>query len=181
MKLKFTLLAAIALGSTSAEAADHCRATVLQNVHPMEYESETVRRGETVEAVTQLTRDRRTGRTYYCSHGGYCLPTHVMIAGRRVPALRLLNCRIDMAHAAGDANETTYETVMDSRRNSAATLRLDDVDNQLLDLGMCSACAGYAAYAYVHRPNSPCGVLVRQALAGDRAARRRLMDDVCSL
>ena len=183
MKLRIAMLAAFAWGSSlaPAEAADLCRARVLRNVHPMEYDAETIRRGETVDAVTQLMRDNRAGRAYYCSHGGYCLPTHVMIGGRRVPALRLLNCTVDMAHPYVDADTIYYELVMDRRRNSAATLRFDAIDNRLLDIGMCSACAWNAAYAYIHRPNSLCGVLVRRALAGSPAARRRLtIDDACA-
>lgn len=183
MKAKIAVLAGLAWVSTSvsAEAADLCRARVLRDIHPMEYDAETIRRGETVDAVTQFMRDHRTGRTFFCSHGGYCLPTYAMIGGRRVPAMRLLNCTVDMAHPYTDAEETSYETVMDRRRNSAATMRLDEVDNRLLAIGMCSACAWNAAYTYTRRPNSPCGVLVRRALAGNSAARRRLViDDACS-
>ena len=183
MKIKIAMLAAIIGLATSANAADLCRAVALQDVRA---NGDTIpyglRRGEIITAVTQLTTDRRTGITSICSHGGGCYPATVVIGGRRVPTLRMLNCSWDMAHPGRYGDETIYSSVVDRRRNSARALREDDVDNALLEMGLCSACAGNAAAWYARRPTSPCGIRVRQALEGNPIARRRLLnsEDACT-
>lgn len=168
--------AAIALLPSSAFAADICRATVVHSVRANEEPNSILRPGSINTAIAQFTRDRRTGVTSYCSHGGYCYPTHVIVRGRRVEAQRLLNCSVDMAHPVRSGDKTIYALTVDRQRNSPQALRIDDANNRLLEMGMCSACAGTAAEAYVRRPTSACGTLTRQALEGNPIARRRLVD-----
>lgn len=46
--------------------------------------------------------------------------------------------------------------------------------NKLGDIGLSSAGAGNAASYYADKPNSECGKLVKSALAGDRAAIKKI-------
>jgi hypothetical protein len=57
-----------------------------------------------------------------------------------------------------------------------AALRIEDIGNKLLDLGMCSACAGNAACFYVEKPASRTARLVRQALEGNPLAIKKLTE-----
>lgn len=36
-----------------------------------------IRKGDKDEAITQFRVNTKTGRTSYCSHGGYCYPAHI--------------------------------------------------------------------------------------------------------
>jgi hypothetical protein len=72
--------------------------------------------------------------------------------------------------------ETIYAVEVDRSKNSAASLRLDDVANRFLELGVCPPCAGNAAWFYVNKPQSTCGILARQALEGTPGALEKLQD-----
>jgi hypothetical protein len=54
-------------------------------------------------------------------------------------------------------------------------LRLDDLDNKFLEMGVCSACAGNVAMFYVKKPTSPCARLAKQALEGNPVATDKLV------
>ena len=73
-----------------ASAADICEAVALRDVPAEESPNSILRRGEIDGAVTQYQLNKKTGRSLFCSHGGYCYPTFVIENGRKVEALREL-------------------------------------------------------------------------------------------
>lgn len=79
-----------------------------------------------------------------------------------------------------DEEYTFYEVDIDRSKNSASDLRYDDLDNQLLNLGLCSACASNAPMT-LKKPKSKCGKLVKAALEGNRKALEAIKDgpDYC--
>ena len=91
-------------------------------------------------------------------------------------AQQLTNCAVNFARPGfvDDSEIVYYLTVLRSK-NSSVALRYEDVDNQLLDMGVSSAGAGTAADAYVRRPGSACGQLTKRALEGNPVARRQLI------
>jgi hypothetical protein len=95
------------------------------------------------------------------------------VNGQKVEALLLTNCKIGAIEPAIPGitdDNTSYALEVDRSRNSAAALMYDDLDNALLALGMCSACAGNAADIYMKQPDSPCASTVANAIAGDKEA-----------
>lgn len=176
MLKRFAFIMLAFFAPVSASAADLCRALALRDVAASEDSSFVIPRGEHLESVTQFRRDFATGRTLFCSHGGYCYPTHVYIRGEAVEALRLVNCTVG-AEDSRDEEGAIFAVVVDRERNDPEALRFDDIENQLLDFGACSACADNATQHYLRRPQGQCGILVRQALEGNPLARRRLADD----
>ena len=175
MIVRSALTAAAALAAPGVcHAADLCKGTALRDF-ANDGGGYTFKRGERIEAITQyVVRGRGDS---YCSHGGGCYPAHVVVGGRRVPTLALTNCSVDRHNPERAGGETMYPLVVDPRRNTAFDLKYDRTDNALLDLGLCSACASNAAYAYVRRPRSTCGRTVGMALAGNKRARRDLAGD----
>ncbi|MBB3941721.1 hypothetical protein GGR39_003402 [Novosphingobium fluoreni] len=177
----FAVLFILLLGGNSApaNAADICNAVALIDI-PEATTGYGLKKGEIDEAVTQYNVDRN-GDGQFCSHGGGCYPRYIVVDGRKVEALRLTNCKIGAAEPpiAGlpDDDTTIYGIDVDRSKNSAADLKSDDVDNALLNLGMCSACASNAAYLYIHSPASKCGSKVADALAGDKSAIDALQTD----
>lgn len=156
---------ALALALTSASldgssAADICKALALRDVPAYP-------RGATVEAVTQYVVEKQTGKTSFCQHGGGCYPSE---------ALRLINCTVGELNS-DDGYELIYYLDVDRSKNSKEDLRIDDVDNRLLEMGLCSACAGNVAMFYVKRPNSPCALLAKGALEGNPLAVDKLLKD----
>jgi hypothetical protein len=145
-------------------------------VAAIESPDSVIPRGDYDEAITQYNVNKQTKMTSFCSHGGYCYPTHVFINGQKQEALRLVNCKVGVK-AFEDADEISYEVDVDRARNSAATLRADDVENRFLEMGLCSACANNIAAFYVRKPNSTCGRLAKQALEGNPVAVAKLRDD----
>jgi hypothetical protein len=65
-----------------------------QDVRAIEAPQAIIKRGEYDGSITQYRVDKKTGETSFCSHGGYCFPTHVMQRGKKIEALRLTNCTI---------------------------------------------------------------------------------------
>jgi len=167
----------LAAGIPHAWAADLCRAVVLHDVHAIEAPGSVLRRGEYDTAITQYSVAKATGVAAFCSHGGHCYPTHVVEGGRRIEALRLTNCRVGASVAYEDSEETIY--ALDVIRSAVAPndLKVDDLDNRLIELGLCSACAGNAAWLYVHAPNSRCAQVTRKALEGNPDALAELKAD----
>ncbi len=132
------------------------------------------KKGEMVRAVTQYRINKKTGEAVFCQHGGSCYPRYLIVDGQNVEALRLTNCKIG-ARWASDIpgvidEDVMYSVDVDRSRNSAEVLKYNDLDNALLALGMCSACAGNAAHIYMEQPQSRCGSTVANALAGDKGA-----------
>ena len=166
----------LAAGPAPARAADICRAIVLHDVAALENPQAILRRGTYDTAITQYRVDK-AGVASFCSHGGLCYPTHAVEDGHKIEALRLTNCRITTRKAYEDSDETVYE--LDVIRSAVAPvdLKVDDLDNRLLKLGLCSACADNAAWLSVHKPKSRCAQLTRKALAGNPAALAELKDD----
>ena len=176
MLSRWPLIIAALIFPSSALAEDLCRAEALRDVGALEDSSSVMQRGGVQSAVTQFRREIATGRTSFCSHGGYCYPTHVYIGDQRVEAMRLVNCNVG-AEAFRDEEMVVYSVEVDRARNDPTALRFDDIENQLIAFGVCMACADNATQHYIRRPQGQCGVLVRQALEGDPSARRRLADN----
>lgn len=172
----------LALMTSSAFGADLCKAVALRDVPAIESPASIIPKGGIDAAITQYRVEKATGIASFCSHGGYCYPTHVFINGRKVEALRLTNCKIGKRDPFPDKEYTFYDVDVDRSKNSASDLRYDDLDNQLLTLGLCSACASNAAMTYLKKPKSKCGRLVKAALEGNRKALEAIKDgpDYCN-
>ena len=159
-----------------AFANDICRAIALRDVAAIQAPDSVIPRGGYDDAITQYNINKQTKMTSFCSHGGYCYPTHIYINGQKQEALRLMNCKVG-TKAFEDTEEVSYSVDVDRSRNSAATLRESDVSQRLLDMGLCSACASNATAFYVRKPTSACGRLARQALEGNPVAADKLRED----
>ena len=157
-------------------AADSCKAIALRDVPALEDPSSILRRGEYDTGITQYRVSKQTGLASLCSHGGYCYPTHVFVDGIKVKVLRLTNCKVGKKDYE-NSEEYFYDVDVIRSAVNAVDLRRDDVDNKLVGMGLCSACAANAAQHYVHRPRSKCGRLVKAALEGSSAALKRLKRD----
>ena len=134
------------------------------------------RQGHQLRAVTALEVNPVTGGAAICSHGGGCVP-----AGS-VQALtyRLTNCTFDFSQPHRlDADTLTYSAVVNRSANPPEALKMDDVEDRLIELGFCSACAGNLAYRYVKTPQSYCARLVRQTLEGNPTTLAMLEDASC--
>jgi hypothetical protein len=67
-----------------------------------------LKRGESIDVVTQYNVNKKTGVTSICSHGGGCYPAE---------ALRLTNCIVDKSKAAyEDGDERSYGLTLYGRR-----------------------------------------------------------------
>ena len=88
--------------------------------------------------------------------------------------MKLMNCQVGRKFS-DDGDEMLYSVDVVRDKNSEEALRIDDLDNKLLEMGLCSACAGNAATYYIKRPESPCGRLTRKALEGNPAATSELL------
>ncbi len=170
----------IAVCPNDASSADLCRAVALRDVAAVEAPDSVLPRGNHDEAVTQYRVNKETGMTMFCSHGGYCYPTHVRVNGQKVEALRLVNCNIGK-RSYEDKKDIFYSVDVDRSKNSPAMLRLDDLENKFLEIGLCSACARSVTTFYVKKPASQCAQLARQALEGNPVATDRLRNfpDYC--
>jgi hypothetical protein len=150
-------LASLIVSPRHALSADLCKAVALRDVAAVEAPDSVLARGSYDDAVTQYRVNKQTGMTTFCSHGGYCYPTHVRVNGKKVEALRLINCKIGERNYE-DKDEVFYSVDVVRSKNSAAKLRLDDLDNKFLEMGLCGACAGNVAMFYVKKPASPCAI-----------------------
>ena len=176
--VRMSCAALLVLGLLStARAADICEATVLHDVAAIEDATSVLKRGETDTGISQYNVERRTGIANVCSHGGYCYPTSLLIDGRKVEALRLTNCMVGRKLQPFEDGFDSYDLVVDRSKVSPERLKVDDADNRLLELGLCSACAGNAAHAFVHEPGSRCGRLVAATLRGSKQALAQLQGE----
>jgi hypothetical protein len=161
--------------SNNAWSADLCKAVALRDVAAVEAPDSVLPRGSYDDAVTQYRVNKQTGMTTFCSHGGYCYPTHVRVNGQKMEALRLINCTIGSRNYE-DKDEVSYSVHVVRSKNTPADLRLDDLNNKFLELGLCSGCAGNVAMFYVKKPTSPCARLAKQALEGNPIATDKVRD-----
>jgi hypothetical protein len=159
----------IPIFSNDVSSADLCKAIALRDVAAVEAADSVLPRGAYDDAITQYRVNKKSGMTTFCSHGGYCYPTHVRINGEKVEALRLINCKVG-ARNDEDADDIFYSVDVLRSKNSPAALRLDDLDNKFLEMGLCSACAGNVAMFYVKKPDSRCAQLAKLALEGNPIA-----------
>jgi hypothetical protein len=173
------LLLLLGLASGRAAAADSCSAVALMTIpdwgdgDPADSRGNLLIKGQVDDAITQYLVNRKTGNAVFCSHGGYCYPRYLTVDGQKVEALRLTNCKIGAVETGftGNGDDTiTYDVDIDRSKASTATLKYDDLDNALLALGMCNACADNAADIYLKHPESRCGATVAAALAGNKQA-----------
>ena len=160
-------------GASPAIAADLCKAVALRDVAAVEAPDAMISKGSTIEAIAQYVIEKGRGLKKFCQHGGYCYPAEVTIDGKKSLALKLTNCRVGQK-ATEDGDEVFYEVVVDRDKNGAEDLRIDDLDNRLREMGLCSACAGNVATFYVKQPESRCAQLARKALEGNSAATAEL-------
>ncbi len=165
------------LVSPAVNAADLCKAIALRDVGALESSDSVIQKGEYDTSITQYNVKKQTGVAVFCSHGGYCYPTHVLTSSGKVEALRLVNCTIDRAHPHDEGDEISYELVVTRSAVPPASLRKSDITDRLHELGMCNACADNAAQWYIQRPQSQCGALARRALEGDPVAAAQLQAD----
>jgi hypothetical protein len=183
MKIRLRLSVMLVVAAASpASAADICQAIALRDVHAVDVPGAVLKKGERDEAVTQYRVNKKTGEATLCSHGGACFPVAVAENGQKVEALRLTNCKVGAKDPFDDPDETFYNLDVIRSKIPAAALRIDDVDNKLLDMGLCSACASNVAYLYVRQPASRCGKLTARAFGGDPEAVKTLKDfpDYCT-
>lgn len=168
-------LAALVASTAAANATDSiCEAVAMKATTKTDDFPYPLKRGETIDAITQYNVNKKTGATSFCSHGGGCYPAE---------ALRLTNCRVDKSKPNyEDGDERTYGLILIRSKVPPAVLRQNDVELKLLDLGMCNACADNAAAFYVKMPASRCAKLVRRALEGDPTAIENLKNtpDYCT-
>lgn len=176
--LRLLLLILVVLEGSSAWAADICRAIALQDIPSLENPSSILKKGDYDTAITQYRVSKKDGQDSFCSHGGYCYPRHITFSGKRTEVLSLTNCKIGKKDSYNDDEFTYYEIEVNRSNNSTKALREDDLENRLLERGLCSGCAGNAADTSLKHPKSKCAKLVKQALKGDKVAIARLSDDV---
>jgi len=162
-------------------AADICDAVALRDIPAAEAPSSILKRGEHDGAITQYRVNKKTGLGKFCSHGGYCYEATVTENGKTVETLRLTNCKIGARGTYDDPDDVYYSVDVIRSKISPLRLKIDDLDNRLLELGLCSACAGGYAYQYVDKPTSPCSKLIRQALEGNLESLQSLKEgpDYC--
>ena len=170
----FVAVLGASLFSMGAQAADICTAVALRDVPALENRSSILKKGQLDTAITQYRVNKRTGETSFCSHGGYCYPSRIQIGGDLLAALRLTNCQVADDHPPFDEGEyLDYEVEPIRIKVPPALLRYDDLDNKLLAMGLCSACADNVAQYYPKQPNSQCAKLARSALEGNPEATGR--------
>jgi len=162
-----------------ARAADICTAIALRDVPAVQEPSAVLKKGQIDDAITQYRVNKRTGRTFFCSHGGYCYPTHIEVGGDLLEALKLTNCRVadkPEPPVYREGPDITYSVEPIRSKIPRALLKYDDLDNKLLEMGLCSACADNVAQYYLKQPSSQCAKLAKSALEGDPEALRTLQD-----
>ena len=167
----------LVISLVDAQAADICKAIALRDVPAVESPEDVLKRGDYVTAVTQYRVNRKTGERSLCSHGGYCYPTHVVDNGRKVEALRLTNCKVGQRDPYYDPDEVFYYLEVIRSSVSETELKIDDLENKLIEMGLCNACASNVAHLYFNRPTSQCSQLTKRALGGDESALQQLKED----
>jgi hypothetical protein len=132
---------------TPSYAEYWCKALALRDTHYNESTDTLIRKGQVEAFTTDNGPD-------LCQHGGYCVK-------RR--DFRLLDCDVHLNPIRTKAN--------------TEDVRYSDIENTLVEMGLCNACAGNAASWYIYRPSSPTGQLVKAALEGNPLAKQKLQQD----
>ncbi len=180
MKITLALLCSPLLAvmlAVPALADSTCTMTALRDTAAVDNPRSIMSKGHVENAVSQFRVDNRTGDTSLCSHGGYCYPTHVMVNGKTVEAIRMTNCRPNMSSGIKDANETVYDVEIIRSQVPAPMLRRADVERKFSEMGLCSACSDNVTQYYVNQPKSQCAMLAKRALEGDPDATKQLQDN----
>lgn len=170
-------VAGLALCISSANAADICKAIALRDVAALDNPRSIIPKGDYDTAITGLHMNKVSGETSFCSHGGYCYPTHVTVRKKTVEALRLTNCSVDRSLSDDDGEEITYQMSVSRSAVPVAQWRKDYLDNRFLQMGLCSACADNVAQYYLTQSSSPCAKLTKRALEGDPTALTQLQSN----
>jgi hypothetical protein len=173
------LLATGALFVTNSHAdaeIDLCQATVLSDVQAVEAPASVLKRGSVYKAISQYNINKKTGTATMCSHGGLCYPAQIIEGGKEVETLRLTNCKIGKSDYQDD-DEIFYGLVLDRSKVAPGELRRMDIDDKLLQLGLCNACADNATELYLKTPASRCARLVKRVLEGNSQALNALKAD----
>jgi hypothetical protein len=119
-----------------AHSADICSAVAVRDVPAIEDSSSILKKGEIDDAITQYLVNKRTGRTFFCSHGGYCYPTRVEVRGDLLEALRLTNCRVADKPGYSDAENITYDVEPIRSRAVQRSIQLtEEVESATQHLG----------------------------------------------
>jgi hypothetical protein len=168
----------LALTPALSKASTFCTAIALIDTTSLEDAHFILHRGEVADGVTQYSFNRMTGEGAFCQRGGLCYPRYVTRRGQRIEALHLKNCTIgkgepfDADHPQG---VWIYSLDIDPSLFSSSDVLESNVDDALVKLGMCNACAGNAAHIYVHLPHSSCSALIKSALVGDKPSIDKLL------
>jgi hypothetical protein len=170
------------IAAAPASAADICRAIALLDIPAIGAPDSILKRGEYDTAITQYRVNKKTGLSSFCSHGGNCYPTQMVVNGVRVEALRLTNCKVGKLDDWDDPDEVFYGLDVLKSAVNETELKEDQLDDKLIGLGLCNACAGNVAHLYIYQPQSRCAALTRKALGGDAQALETLkaFPDCCT-
>jgi hypothetical protein len=181
MKLVFCISAlSLVAGTSSSQASNICKAIALRDVRAIESPKSIIKRGQYDGSITQYVVDKKTGETSFCSHGGYCYPTHVIENGKKLEALRLTNCKVGNRSSSGNPDGSIYDLEPIRSKIPPIELKIADVTDRLIQIGLCSACASNAASLYVTEPASRCAQFTKKALEGDPIATKTLTADFFS-
>src|SRR5271157_3320963 len=154
----------------SAHADDICNAVALRDLPAVGNPEAILKRGGRLFPASQYRVNKKTGEATICAHGGSCFPATVTENGKRVETLHLTNCKVGARDSFDDPDDVFYSLDVIRSKVPPLQLKIDDVDNRLLELGLCSACAHNVAYLYVKKPASRCAKLAGRALKGNPEA-----------
>ena len=142
---KKILVPIMVLFFTSPVFAEYwCKAVALRNTYYNESPGTLIRKGQIISFTSDYGSD-------LCQHGGWCV---------KRKDLKLLDCDYHLNPIRTKADPTN--------------VRHSDIEDTLLSMGLCSACADNAAAWYIRRPSSSTAKLVRSALEGNPIAKRKL-------
>jgi hypothetical protein len=175
--LALVLTACGAFAATPSLSADICEAVALRDVPAIGNPQAILKAGERDTAVTQYRVNKKTGETSFCSHGGSCYPITIVENGAKLVALRLANCKIGARDPFEDPDEILYNVEPLAAKYPPKALRIDDLDNKFLAMGLCSACASSVADLVVNQPTSRCADVGRRALLGNADAVKALKEN----
>src|SRR3954470_22002586 len=128
MRCMAIVVVTIVVSTATAKTTDSiCKAVALHATTKTEDFSYPLRKGDTIDTITQYNVNKKTGVISMCSHGGGCYPAS---------ALRLINCAVNKSKPAfEDVDERSYSLDVIRSRVPPAVLRQNDVELKLLDLG----------------------------------------------
>ena len=183
-KLLYWLIASTALlMTTQSFAADICTARARVNAIDVDTEGERqpeqtdyIHQGDVIDAVTQYGINQKTGAGFICSHGGGCYSVRIGSDGLHGDDIDLMNCKVDFAKPNVSDGVEWHELIVIRSKNSPARLRQDDIEDRLLELGACTACASTMANTYIRKPKSKCGQFTKAVLEGNKDAVKQVSD-----